>query len=81
MLTKIEVTDKKEAELIRKGLAQSDVRAFVKVMGALTGHSHRAKVRIMTFVKDYFDEHPGKKESTNGSRQCTGSRPAAENTG
>jgi hypothetical protein len=57
MKTKIEVKDRKEAEQLRLGLSDPAVRAFVCVMGILgTLKSQRAKERVLTFVKDHFDE-------------------------
>ena len=56
MKAHIEVENRKEGELIRKGLAQPEVRAFVKIMGALDGQTDRAKRRIMQFVSDHFNE-------------------------
>ena len=52
----IEVENRKEAELIRAGLADPEVRAFVKVMGTLHGHTPRAQRRILHFVQDHFQE-------------------------
>jgi len=57
MKTKIEVENRKEADQIRLGLSDPAVRAFVRVMGTLsTLKSQRAKERVLTFVKDHFDE-------------------------
>ncbi len=57
MKATIEVKNRKEAASIRKGLEDPAVRAFVSVMGALaTLESDRARKRVMTFVRDHFDE-------------------------
>lgn len=57
MKATIEVTDRKEAEAIRAGLADPAVRAFVAIMGALSGlPSDRAKRRVLQYVADHFDE-------------------------
>ena len=56
MKATIDVQNRKEAELIRKGLAEPDCRAFVKIIGVLSGQSDRSKTRILSFVKDHFDE-------------------------
>lgn len=57
MKASIEVSDRKEAEMIRHGLDDPSVRAFVVIMGALsTLGSSRSRERVMHFVKDYFDE-------------------------
>jgi len=57
MKTTIEVKDRKEAEHLRNGLEDPATRAFVVVMGALAQlPSKRAKMRVLTFVRDYFDE-------------------------
>jgi hypothetical protein len=59
MKTKIEVENRKEATLIKRGLLDPQTRALVKVMGALQPLSDRAKRRAMRFVDDYFDEERG----------------------
>lgn len=57
MKTKIEVADRQEAMQIQTGLADPAVRAFVRIMGTLsTLKSQRAKERVLTFVKDHFEE-------------------------
>jgi hypothetical protein len=57
MKTVIEVDDRKESKLIRQGLADPEVRAFVKVMGALsTSSGSGMKELVMKFAKVYFDE-------------------------
>lgn len=58
MKTKIEVKDKEEAALIRDGLSDPMVLAFVKIQGALSRlTTKRARVRVMKFVEDHFDEN------------------------
>lgn len=52
----IEVENRKEADLIKRGLADPEVRAFVKVVGALLPLSERARVRVLRFVADQVDE-------------------------
>jgi hypothetical protein len=60
MKTKIEVENRKEAELIRRGLERPDVRAFVKIMGALEQlPTDRARRRVMTYVADKLGESAG----------------------
>jgi hypothetical protein len=57
MKATIEVSDRKEAEQIRTGLADPTVRAFVVVMGALNSlPSERAKARVLNYVMDYFKD-------------------------
>lgn len=57
MKTEIEVADRQEAKQLKLGLSDPAVRAFVKVMGALsTLKSQQAKERVLTFVKNHFDE-------------------------
>lgn len=57
MEAKVQVEDRKEAELIRRGLADNATRALVKIIGALsTLPSVRAKKRTLTFVADHFAE-------------------------
>ena len=56
MKAKIEVSDRKEAELIKSGLADPATRALVKVMGALRPFEKRAQHRILGFVADKLNE-------------------------
>lgn len=57
MKTQIDVINRKEGEQIRQGLADPQVRAFVKVVAALnTLPSDRARARVLRFVTDSFDE-------------------------
>jgi hypothetical protein len=52
----IEVADRKEADAIRAGLEDPTVRACVVVMGALATLPIRARMRVLEFVRDHFDE-------------------------
>lgn len=57
MKTPIEVQDREEARQLKLGLSDPAVRVFVRVMGTLsTLESQRTKERVLTFVKDHFDE-------------------------
>ena len=57
MKASIQVSDKKEAELIRAGLDDAQTRAIVQVMGVLLGlPSNRVRKRVLSFVSDSFDE-------------------------
>ena len=57
MKTRIEVADRREAELLKAGLQDTQTRAFVKVMGVLSQlPSDRARSRVLRFVADYADE-------------------------
>ncbi len=57
MKTTIEVSTRREAEQLRAGLEDPNVRAFVKVMGILRGlPSDRARQRVLSFVADSFEE-------------------------
>jgi hypothetical protein len=57
MKVTIEVADRKEADAIRQGLLNPEVRAFVKVMGVLAGlPSDRARERVLRFVDDKCEE-------------------------
>ena len=61
MKTSIEVESRKEAEAISNGLSDPATRAFVVVMGALSAlPSDRARMRVLAYVQDYFDERDGK---------------------
>ncbi len=53
----IDVQDRHEAAALRRGLADPQVRAFVKVMGTLVAlPSDRARERVLRFVDDHFEE-------------------------
>lgn len=52
----IEVEDREEAELLKRGLEESDVRTFVKIVGILEPLSERARARILRFVADVVDD-------------------------
>lgn len=52
--TTIEVESREEAALIRKGLERQDVRALVKVMGALKGLDQEEALRVMEVVKKRY---------------------------
>lgn len=57
MKANIEVANRKEANAIRAGLDDPSVRAFVIVMGILlTLPSQRARVRVLTYVRDRLEE-------------------------
>lgn len=57
MKATIEVSDRKEADHIRAGLADPTVRAFVVVMGTLAKlPSNTARARVLNYVMDYFKE-------------------------
>jgi general stress protein 26 len=59
MRTKItvEIDDVKDAEAIHRALQDPAVRAFVIIMGTLsTLKSQREKERVLTYVKDHFEE-------------------------
>ena len=57
MFLRIEVKSHQEGEQLRLGLSDPAVRAFVLVMGTLgTLKSQQAKERVLTLVKDHFDE-------------------------
>lgn len=52
----IQVKDRKEAALIRRGLESPEARAFVKIIGALEPLSDRGRARVLHFVSDKLDE-------------------------
>jgi len=55
MRATIEVEDREEAKLIRRGLADKETRALVKVMGALDKLPNKnMKIPTMNFIRDYF---------------------------
>jgi len=57
MKTTIEVSDRKEGELIKRGLEDPAARALIKVIGALQDlPSDRARARTMHWVIDHFAE-------------------------
>jgi len=57
MKASIEVANRKEADAIKAGLEDPATRAFVIVMGVLRElPSDRARTRVLSYVRDYFDE-------------------------
>lgn len=53
MKTTVEVTSKREGELVRQALADPETRVIVNVLGALlTLPNLRQRLRVMTFVSD-----------------------------
>jgi hypothetical protein len=65
MKANIDVKDRREAEYIRTALEDPMMRAQVVVLGALRSlPSDRARKRVLQFVMDYFEEHPGQESAT-----------------
>jgi hypothetical protein len=57
MKARIDVKNRKEAELIQRALADPQVRAFVKVMGTLLAlPSDRSRERVLRFIDDKLAE-------------------------
>ena len=57
MNIRISVANRREGEQIRAGLADPQVRVFVKVMGTLRSlPSDRSRERVLRFVIDKLDE-------------------------
>jgi hypothetical protein len=55
--TTIPVANRKEGDLLRAGLDDPAVRAFVQVMAVLNSlPSDRARQRVLTFVVDKLEE-------------------------
>ena len=54
MKANIDVKSREEADMIRDGLADPEMRATVMMIGALTRLDHEARVRIMRTVSDHF---------------------------
>jgi hypothetical protein len=53
----IDVADRKEADAIRRGLADPQVRALVCVTGILAAlPSDRARLRVLRVIDDKFNE-------------------------
>lgn len=53
----IEVANKREAEMVRVAMGDPAARALVVMLGALLGlESDRSRLRVMSYVKDYFAE-------------------------
>jgi hypothetical protein len=62
MRAEIEVRNRAETRLIRAALEDKEVRAFVKVVGALKRlSSNRARIRVLRFVADTLDEESKRK--------------------
>jgi hypothetical protein len=58
MKTQIEVENRKEGKLIRRGLADPEVRALVKVMGALHPiKSKNMKRLVLEMAEEHFKDH------------------------
>lgn len=56
MKATIEVTNKREAELVRQALADPETRCVVNVIGALqTLPDAKARSRVLTFVAQKLD--------------------------
>lgn len=54
------VVDQDEADQIRAGLADPEVRAFVRLVGILNAlPSNRSRRRVLSFVADGIDELGG----------------------
>ena len=63
MQTRIRVANRKEADLIRRGLSDANTRAYVKVVGALSKlPTEWAKVRTLNFVRDFLREKEAMKQ-------------------
>lgn len=56
MKTQIEVADRKEAELIKRALADKQTRALVKIIGVLLPLSQRSRERALNYATDLLDE-------------------------
>ena len=57
MKANIEVTDRREADAIKRALEDTAVRAFVVVMGTLKMlPTDRARRRVLQYVSDRLDE-------------------------
>ena len=57
----VEVKNRKEGELIKLGLSHDDVRAFVVIVGALSGlSSDRARRRVLNYIADIHNEQAHK---------------------
>ncbi len=56
MKAKIEVADRKEAQQIRRGLADPEVRALVKIMGVMLPLPDGAKRRSLRWARDWVNE-------------------------
>lgn len=52
--TTIKVESREEGALIKKGLERADVRAMVKIMGALSGLDREEAFRVMEVVKKRY---------------------------
>lgn len=58
MRMSLAVADQDEADQIRAGLSDPEVRAFVRLVGILNAlPSNRARRRVLSFVADGIDEH------------------------
>ena len=60
MKATIEVTDRKEAECLRLGLADPATRALVKTIGALSELPRAAQRRVLEWVSNLIADEAGK---------------------
>ena len=59
MRVSIEVRDRREGEVMRVGLDDPAVRAFVVIVGTLKPLSKRAQGRVLRYVMDRLEEEEG----------------------
>lgn len=57
MKATVEVSDRREAEMIRSGLEDPETRAYVIITGALAFLTPRARLRVMQYVTDRLDDN------------------------
>jgi hypothetical protein len=51
----IEVENRKEADELRRGLDEPDVRAFVRIVGALRDLPEGGQRRVLAYMRDLID--------------------------
>jgi hypothetical protein len=56
----IEVENRKEGDEVRRGLDEPDVRAFVRIVGALRDLPEGGQRRVLAYMRDLIDSERGR---------------------
>jgi hypothetical protein len=77
MKANIDVKDRREADAIKRGLEDPELRAIAVLMGTLTGLAPGTRRRVMTWVVDRLEDQPTEQAAaTNGGNTSTEDRGA-----
>jgi len=67
----VEVKDRSEAQAVRIAMADPEVHAFVVFVGVLMQlDGDRARLRVLEYVRDHFDERAGQ-PATDTAIECS----------